>query len=712
VNATWFGRRSAGRALASIVAAVLLAGAGLTFAPAPDAMAAADKLVTTGTSTYELDPDEGVIRVTVAITLTNRAKSTTRSWACTQYAYGYAYQTTCTQRTDYYFNEYRLWTERDASRIRITADKGKVTRNAGKRDGEFQWHTVKFSSILYGQTRKLKVTYDLPAGAPRSESYTRASKAYASFCALGNGEDSGTVTVRIPAGYEITTGGEPMTTRRDGDWLIYETGKLSRPWEFWACFQGTNPDGYLREVVTSGGRTVTIEAWPEDEEWLSAVRSGLTTWLTAVTALVGHPEIDASTELTIREIAQDQDYGGFHDAASNTILVGEDYAQPGLLAHEFAHVWFNRDLFSESWLSEGHAGWAEREVGANGERCVPAGTYPGTGSPKLYMWLWANAKSSDSERAVVGYQYDASCHLVSSVAQAIGKERMRDVLAALLAGRSPYTGDGIEMARGDRGVNWQEWLDAVDELGIVPAGADDQLAPALLAKYGISRDEALIASRTEARSAYHALRDTVEGWTVPVAIRQPLDDWQFSDAQAAIVIADEVWATTGRVEATLDQVDARNGAVAEQFKAAAAMADLEAALALAEEQLALAVDVADALALLAAPRDTLQELGLAGETLPTPDAALAAVTAIDGARATAEAAAMRELINGARDAGILRAAIATALVLVLLLSIVLAVVMRRRGRRRRLELRLAMDTAGPPLPVEALEVPAEEPGAG
>ena len=122
------------RRAAAVVAALLIAFTAIGGRPAP--VAAAEPLVETGVSTYELQPDRGVVHVTIAMKLTNRKPGKTNSKTCQGFAIGpyggvttYSYE--CGTRTYYYWNTYEFWVERDAANLKVKADTGSVSLKAG-----------------------------------------------------------------------------------------------------------------------------------------------------------------------------------------------------------------------------------------------------------------------------------------------------------------------------------------------------------------------------------------------------------------------------------------------------------------------------------------------------------------------------------------------------------------------------------------------------
>ena len=330
----------------------------------------------------------------------------------------------------------------------------------------------------------MRLTYTVKGGKPRSETSTRTMKAFASFCAIANGSDGGSVTVRLPKGFAVSATGETLRARVAGKERVLSSGKIRDPEDWFACFTGTNASGYRTEKLAHDGQTIHLRSWPEDPAWATGVRADITTSLPLLERLTG-TELEGEARLAVQESATGAQYAGFYDAESRTVTVGEDFGQPALVEHELAHVWFNRSVFKDVWLSEGLAEWAGRavsdEAGACARPSVP------TGSVDLAEWRYLAPRATQEERDGVAMQYQAACWVVTAVAGAAGAEGMTAAVDALLERRDPYATDPSAI-RATRVATWRDWLDAVDELALAPAGVGETLASDLLVEYGVVDD--------------------------------------------------------------------------------------------------------------------------------------------------------------------------------------------------------------------------------
>ena len=103
-----------------------------------------------------------------------------------------------------------------ATAIRATSGGRRLEAAIGVPGAAYRAVTVTFPQLFYGETRTVRLTYTLRGGKPRSETATRTLRAFASFCAIANGEDTGTVTVRVPKGFRLTATGEELASRVAG----------------------------------------------------------------------------------------------------------------------------------------------------------------------------------------------------------------------------------------------------------------------------------------------------------------------------------------------------------------------------------------------------------------------------------------------------------------------------------------------------------------
>jgi hypothetical protein len=502
-----------------MLAALVVATATVVVVPAaaPAAVSAAEGYRQTAATVYRLDPANGRLRVTVTIKVTNRTPDRVESYPCVKYSGGWfavPYPATCSQTTRYYMTTTSALVENEASAIKATSGGRTLAVTRGTAGAAYRAVSVTFPELFYGQTRTVKLTYTLRGGKPRSETTTRTLRAFASFCAIANGEDAGTVTVRVPRGFRLTASGEELASRVAGKERVLASGKVTDTRSWYACFTGTNAGGYrTQSVAAHAGRTIVLRSWPEDPAWASGVRADVVSSLPLLERLAGTglagTGLAGEASIHVQEAATGAEYAGFYDAKTGTITVGEDFGQPALVEHELAHAWFNRSTVKDTWLAEGLAEWAGRAVSGEAPACerpdVP------DGSLDLDEWRYLQPRAT-AEAGRGGDAVRAACHVVPAAAAPATRDDGSSVRAAGAA--RPYAADPGIPAILPPSCEPGRYLEGlVGRRGRAGAGRRRRsaLASDLLVAYGVAEDLGLLDDRAAARLAYRELVATTGG---------------------------------------------------------------------------------------------------------------------------------------------------------------------------------------------------------
>jgi hypothetical protein len=675
------------RTLITVVAAISAVGLSAAPAAAADVTPFASSW-TTAATTYRAVPAKGLIEVSINLKVTNHTQDTYETYPCIEYYddpyWGLTpYSSTCSSTKRWYVDATSLFAEVGASNLRATSAAGKVKVQRGSTGptDTISPYTLTFPRIYNGQTRTIKVSYVLRAGAARSGS-GRVNPAYVSFAGFAQPVDSATVRMVLPAAFDTSTFGGTVAETRSGSSRVYASGPVHDTSTFYVVVTGTNLAGYHRESIQSPqGREIRIEAWPGDDGWLDAVREEATGSIGALEEAIGQP-LPGSGPITVREVAGGSlgdAYAGAFDPDRGLAQIPESYQQPGTVAHELSHTWFNRSMFEAQWLSEGYAQWAERAVGANPEPCtLPSGIQTSRADVELADWKYASPRATQAEIDAVTAEYEASCGIVSKVATEIGPDRMRAVLAVLSTANGAYPGthDDKTGAAND----WRAWLDAVDEQGMVPAGLDATTEIAdLLVRYGATTDGDL-AGRADARTALGALRETAgTWWTIPSAVYAPFATWDFATASGAVDEVDATIRGSWNVVDVLPQLRGIDTPLKGRVAEATTQADLASVHETVDRQLATAHKVSDALDRAAASLGPVEALGLLGVDFgPIGDAAIEHVGSLDLDAAETDVAVIDATLHGATGAGLVRLGVGMGVVSALLSGAYL--VLRRRRR--------------------------------
>ena len=661
------------RRLLLFVAATVLALAG-TLAPAraPVAQAATDGLTLSTATTYTLVPARHVIRVVLDITARNNKPNVTAGGILTRYFYEGA----------------RLAIQSEAKAVRASSNGLRLTATTKADDG-FRVLEIRFrTALFFRQTAKVRVTFDLPGGAPRSASDIRVGTAFATFVAWAFG-DTASVRVVIPAGFEAEATGSTAAKSTSNGATIFRATRITDVGAWYLVVNADRQSALTSDRIDlSGGEHVVIRAWPEDKEWRTRVSELITKGLPELVEQTGL-DWPVAADLSVFEVHTPllEGYAGVYFVGEDRIEISEDLDDLTIL-HEASHAWFNSALFAGRWINEGFAdtyaakaldaiasgGWAPPNVSPNDKAAV-----------RLVDWIHPGRITDDATEAREHYGYDASWTVIHSIVLEVGDDGMRDVFRAAQDRQIAYVG-GVPPETVGGVADWRRFLDLLDEIG------GSTRAEEAFRRWVVNDAQAdQLDERAAARDAYKALVATGADWSPPFYVRGPLGDWHFPTATARIAEATALLARRDAIAATA----ARLGVTVP--------ADLRTTYQAARDSLAEANDVADAqeaalralataVSAVNAPRAPLVTLGLVGAT---PEADLAAARSAFGAGpagAAAQAVALTALIDGAVEVGRGRLVTAIAVLVVLVVLLVVAIVLIRRRRGRRLA---AVALAGP-----------------
>ena len=548
------------RSRTNLLSGVVVGALVLTLLPAT-ALATRDA-PTTSQSTYRLQPAKELVDVTVTMSIKNRKADKVTVGPCPN-----APSQRCRITTYYTYGAMGFVAPTAARQLRFIGPgvKSKAIRN------KHGWvaYEVSFPPIRRGQSKRIKVKYQLPAAGPRSSNTTRVNDAYAHFCWHGQPTDKGSVAAILPRGYETFNRHGDVKTKKTKQAVRMQAKGQRRPGKFFACTDAFKPARLLRtESMSPNGQSVVVEGWPEDPAWTAAITDGVETTIPALEEIIGAPI--AADDVTIRQVAAQalEGYAGDFQPGSSQIRISERLDDPQLIAHELAHGWFHYGSLKELWMIEGLAEWAANSV--TGDRCPAATDWPGKGKPRLRNWQSIGADPSDRGLAIVDYQYATACGIMSGIEALVGEERMRSIVRSLLFRWPKYTGASIE---GRGRPDWREFLDAVDEFGLVPAGVEDlKAAERLLLDEGIASKKQL-KGRAAARAAYHDAADGVLEGVVPRAVSSAMDAWDWKRARTGIEVATDA---VERIEALTEQggFDSEAIVARSQLRTAASLAEL------------------------------------------------------------------------------------------------------------------------------------------
>ena len=660
-----------GRRLLALLVVVVAAGSLAGTLGVAQVDAASDQLRVAVAATYRVDPPKGVVHVTLDATLTN-LKSDTAT-------------------TLYYYRSVSFGVPLEAISFKATSN-GSTLDVSKDAHTTFREISVDYPNLYHGKSRKIRLTYDLPSGKPRSDSPIRVGLSHAAFTAWAWGDPGlGDVRIIMPPDFIATVGTSPtdasaqlVASSVDGR-TEYTVKHLDDPIGWYSSIEGSNRDALTDVSIVAAGEPIVIHAWPEDKEWLGHVMAVLKDDLPALEAAIGLPW-PVSRDLQVSEVTSSEidGYAGFFNSSFDQITISEDLDDM-VIVHEASHAWFDGKLFQERWIDEGLADeYASRILAADQPGTAIEGPSPVSLTDKAAFDLntWAPPNRVDSTSAAYEkYGYDASWTVMRAIVDDVTVARMRDVFKAADAQTLTYVGAGPAEASGIV-PDWRRFLDLVTDVG------RSTKAEGLLERWVLTpRQDKELTARDAARTRYFALVASGGDWLPGVLIRKPMSNWRFDDAQTAMTEAETVIsARDALVAATTELGLAMPGELEPAYESADAPGDLTALETRIADWTAAAAAIRTARDDLAKERPPLVALGLF-DTDPRSgyDAALTAFAAGDDKAVMAGTAATIAVLDGAETIGRGRATTAglAAGVVVLLLLLAVIVAVRRRRRRRR-----------------------------
>jgi hypothetical protein len=405
-------------------------------------------------------------------------------------------------------------------------------------------------NLASGKSLALTLTFDIkdPGGAP--ERAVRISPSIVSFTAWAFATTSASgssVTVRFPAGYNVTVGRGPLqgpTTDAAGR-LVWASGPLSSPLSFIADLTADRPGDYEDTAIaaTIGTATAQIDlrSWPDDHAWRDRVGGLLSNGLPALGTEIGLPWPIAG-QLVVQEalVRNTGGYAGIFDPVKRQVLISYT-ASPSVVLHEAAHSWFNGRLVADRWAAEAFASYyasvAAIQLKLKVTQPVLTVRLRSAAFP-LNEWGPIGSVGTDAE----GYGYAASLAFARAVADRAGPDGLRAVWARAAAGGGAYQPAGGNEPTGQV-PDWRNLLDLFED---TTGESFEDLWRTWIAR---PEDMAQLDQRATARAAYAKAVTDAAPWALPRSIRDAMRTWQFDTATAEIADAEAVLAQRADLEA-------------------------------------------------------------------------------------------------------------------------------------------------------------------
>lgn len=656
----------------AVLAAVLLSVAA-SVAPAPAPVAAAESdLTIVSDARYDVLPESGIVRVTADLTIRYRRAET--------------------RARRYYVDHAFLAVMPGASGFRVTGD-GDPSVRVSKEASTHTLLRINLGERLYGGgTRAVRLRFDLrdPGGSPSRElRIGEALVAFPVWAFASDGAGPSTVSVVMPAGYEVEVGSGPLPDRTvaDDGRQVFRSGPIAEPGTFFAYVVGEGPGAFTEErlTLTVAGEPVTLRlrGWSDDPEWTARVRGLLEPAVPALAERIGLPWT-AANPLVVEESSSRSTtaYAGRYEPAEGRVEIAY-YADTFVILHEAAHAWFNGALLADRWASEGFASlYAEEVAQALGLEVAPDALTDEARAAAVPLNAWDPESDADSE----AYGYAAALELARQVRNRAGDEVLRQVWADAAARVGAYQPEGraaadaaaaiddaVEPEQAAGPPDWRGLLDLLEERS---GTSFEDLWRGWVVR---PEDAPLLEARRESRAAYRRTVALAGDWAIPVGVRDALRAWRFETVDAYLA---DLQIVIGQREALESAANAAGLTVPNTVRDAFEAGRLADASAAAVEQLETVEVIVFAESSRPLEPDPVTQLGLFDQQ---PDVDLAAAKAAfasgDVAAARSAAADAQAAWDQAWDLGRRRILIALAagIGLLLLLGVTLAGVRRRRG---------------------------------
>lgn len=636
----------------------------IAIGPAPVRAAVPDLTLVTE-ARYVVQPEKARVHIVVDIVATNRRRDTT------------------TKR--FYYESANLAVLPGTTHFTIASDDGSPSVRVRSKTTTYTVLAITFGKRLYsGQSLALRLQFDLPdpGGAPtRTVRIGPSLVMFPSWAYASDSTPGSSVTVVFPPGYSIRVEPDdlpPPVTASNGS-VVYRTGALPKPLEFFAYFTADRPaalvESTVETIVDAAPVALTLRRWEEDLAWEERTADLFRRGLPVLGDTIGLP-FPLAEPLVVEEAASRTTggYAGLFDPETRTIQVAYD-AGAFVALHEAAHTWFNGRLLADRWANEAFASYyATAAADALGLPVTAPTLGEGVDEVRIPLNAWGAVGSEGSDTE--DYGYAASLELASLIGDRAGPGVLRSVWTAAASGEAAYqpVDPSRPRERSSSGPpDWRGLLDLLEErTGVTFAD--------LWATWVVRPEEAdLLDERRSARAGYDAAVRAAGDWELSPLIRSAMSAWQFEQATGLLDQARQVLDELPALEEHATAAGlALPGAVREAFEGSRgpgpALVELRAEEAAIRE-------IAGAETLGAQPRDLLQTLGLVGET-PAVDLAAAGeafeagdlTTAVDRAQAARAAwLAAAEIGRQRLLVGLLGVALVGATV-----AFVLVTILRRR----------------------------------
>jgi hypothetical protein len=509
-------RRRSFRALAGAVLFLALGSVWQIVAP-PSVSAAQTDLTFISSSTWSADPASGRVHVLASITATSR--------------------TTDADGRRYYYDRLQLTLPQGATGFSATSAGQPLAIAVLSAPPSGVVLAVSLGQRLYsGESGSLDLTFDLVDSGGSTDRDLRFGRNLVSFpvSAFGSpGAPGSSVTVVFPSSFTVQEefGGLTRAASGSGE-IVFTSGAIEDSTALNAWFTAVKPvpaTDFSVRSITIGPLHVALRYWADDPGWADQVERVLRSGYPVLRDLIGLGD-PVGTTLAVEE-ASTQELGGFsgdYDQTTGQVHISY-FADPFVIVHEAAHMWFNSDLSSDRWVNEGFASYyAQQTIDKLGWIGHPPVLTDRLRKAAVPFNDWTAVGQPNS--ATDGYLYGASLDVARQIAEVAGQDNLRTVWVAARSGQAAYqpTSGPHDEFLGHGGSDWRRLLDLLEQT------TGRSFVPIWRGWVVNSSQAALLSQRSATIDAYAEVQTAAGSWSLPPDVRRSLDNWEFDQATALI----------------------------------------------------------------------------------------------------------------------------------------------------------------------------------
>jgi tetratricopeptide (TPR) repeat protein len=431
------------------------------------------------------------------------------------------------------------------------------------------------------QSGSFTLKFDLVDAGGSTDRDFRISDNVVSFpvWAFGSPNAGGSsIAVTFPPNFTVQEefGGLIRSVSSSGQ-VVFTSGANDDPTDTSAWFTAVQPvadsDFRVRSVVL-GSLSLSLHYWVDDVGWADQVERVLRAGYPVLRAMIGLGDPVQKT-LTVEE-ASSEEIGGFsgaYDPSTGQVLVSY-FADPFVILHEVAHMWFNRNFVSDRWVQEGFASYyAQQAVDRLGyiDHAPVLTDRMRQNAVALNDWVAADQPNTAAD----AYLYGASLEVARQIAAEAGQDGLALVWGDARSGREAYQpvyGTQSDIA-GAGAIDWRRLYDLLEM-------TTGKSYSAIWRSWVMEPSQATLLDQRDAALAAYAEAEQVAGpWNLPPEIRRSLDGWQYGQAIAFVTQARGILAQRDQIatEAATEQTKPPPALQTAFEQSGLAVASLEAA---------------------------------------------------------------------------------------------------------------------------------------